>query len=254
MTQFDASLFYYFVLMFMLFSVAGWCMEVVLKLIQFHRFINRGFLIGPYCPIYGTGSVLITCMVHLIAGTAPNAVEAFLISFFFCGALEYFSSWYMEKVFHARWWDYSHKPMNLDGRIWIGNLILFGIGGVIIVKLAAPFLFDLFSRIPEKIAGIISIICVLLMLTDYVVSHIVTGKVRIIGEASIGDNTEEISREIRRILSSGSFLQKRIINAYPHMQARTKSIQKRLREEHSRVKERVSKERQRIYDYYNHIK
>lgn len=57
----------YFILLFMVFSVAGWIMEVTLKYIQFHRFINRGFLIGPYCPIYGAGAVLVTAAVHLTA-------------------------------------------------------------------------------------------------------------------------------------------------------------------------------------------
>ena len=120
------------IVLFFCYSVAGWCMEVTLKYIQFHRFINRGFLIGPYCPIYGSGAVVVTVLVGGLIGNASYIVT-FLASFILCGVLEYFVSWYMEKMFHARWWDYSQKPMNLHGRIWIGNLVLFGIGGVAIV-------------------------------------------------------------------------------------------------------------------------
>ena len=115
-----------FVVVFFLFAVAGWCMEVTLKFIQFHRFINRGFLIGPYCPIYGWGAVIVTLSVGGLLGQEGSYAEVFLAGLVICGALEYFTSWYMEKMFHARWWDYSQKPMNLHGRIWMGNLLLFG--------------------------------------------------------------------------------------------------------------------------------
>lgn len=238
----------YFILLFMVFSVAGWIMEVTLKYIQFHRFINRGFLIGPYCPIYGAGAVLVTSVVHFVAGDDCSYFEAFLISFIFCSALEYIVSWYMEKVFHARWWDYSERPMNLEGRIWIGNCVLFGIGGVLIVKLVSPALFRLFARIPKTALYIICICFLVILATDYVFSHIVTSMVRRVGEASTGDSTEQISREIRQILSQKSLLHRRILDAYPHMQARTNAIQARLAEERQKLRQRIKEEKRRFYD------
>lgn len=84
------------IVLFFCYSVAGWCMEVILKYIQFHRFINRGFLIGPYCPIYGSGAVVVTVLVGGLIGNASYIVT-FLASFVLCGVLEYFVSWYMEK-------------------------------------------------------------------------------------------------------------------------------------------------------------
>ena len=83
-----SHLFFQYVLLFMIFSILGWSMEVILKYIEFHRFINRGFLIGPYCPIYGAGAVLVTMMVHLFSREDAGYVDAFFISFVFCGALE----------------------------------------------------------------------------------------------------------------------------------------------------------------------
>lgn len=237
----------YYVLMFLIFSVLGWTMEVTLKYIQFHRFINRGFLIGPVCPIYGAGAVLVTAVVHFAAGEDAGYLITFLISFFFCSALEYFVSWYMEKMFHARWWDYSERPMNLEGRIWIGNCVLFGIGGVIIVKWAAPMLFGLFAQIPRTALHVLCLVPMLLMLTDYVFSHIITGMVRRVGEASNGDDTESISKEIRRILSEKSVFHKRLLDAYPNMQARTRVIQKRIQEERRRLKQRIKEERMKFY-------
>ena len=85
------------IVLFFCYSVAGWCMEVILKYIQFHRFINRGFLIGPYCPIYGSGAVVVTVLVGGLIGNASYIVT-FLASFVLCGVLEYFVSWYMEKI------------------------------------------------------------------------------------------------------------------------------------------------------------
>ncbi|MDO4343654.1 MAG: putative ABC transporter permease [Eubacteriales bacterium] len=231
----------------MVFSVAGWIMEVTLKYIQFHRFINRGFLIGPYCPIYGTGAVIVTAVVHIIAGDDAGYFETFLISFVFCGALEYFVSWYMEKMFHARWWDYSERPMNLEGRIWIGNLILFGIGGLFIVKLIAPLLFREFDKLPDTLLYGLSIFIVVPIIADNIVSYIITSMVRKVGESSQGDSTEEISQEIRRILSQKSFFHRRILDAYPYMQARTKAIQKRISEEQRRLRQRIKEERRRFY-------
>lgn len=89
-------------------------MEVVCKLIQFRRFINRGFLIGPYCPIYGFGSVLIGLLLSRYAG---EPLVVFILAMVVCGTLEYVTSYLMEKLFHARWWDYSDKRFNLNGRI-----------------------------------------------------------------------------------------------------------------------------------------
>lgn len=78
-------------------------MEVVLKYIQLHRFVNRGFYTGPVCPIYGSGAVLITLVVQWLSPLESAVGTTFAISFLLCGALEYFTSLVMEKRFHARW-------------------------------------------------------------------------------------------------------------------------------------------------------
>ncbi len=114
-------------LLFFIFSCVGWIIEVVLKYRQFGRFINRGFLIGPWLPIYGAGASFITLTVAGLTPVEKGIGTTFAISLIVCGCIEYLASYFMEKRFHARWWDYSQKPMNLNGRVWIGNLVLFGI-------------------------------------------------------------------------------------------------------------------------------
>ena len=122
------------ILLFFAYSFLGWCIEVTLKYFQFHRFINRGFFTGPILPIYGSGAALITVAVSSLARFEYGYGSTFALSFVICGTLEYLTSYWMEKRFHARWWDYSQKPMNLHGRVWIGNLMLFGLGGVAIIR------------------------------------------------------------------------------------------------------------------------
>ena len=104
------KLFYQLSLLFFLFSFLGWVMEVVLVSIEYRRLVNRGFLLGPWCPIYGCGVTFVTIVVGGLLGYRGTWGDVFVAGFFLCGGLEYFTSWYLEKLFHARWWDYSKKP------------------------------------------------------------------------------------------------------------------------------------------------
>ena len=93
------TLLEYYFLLFFIASTLGWCMEVTCKLIQFHRFINRGFMIGPYCPIYGFGAAGVTM---LLSRFTEDPFAVFGLAILICGTLEYVVSVMMEKLFHAR--------------------------------------------------------------------------------------------------------------------------------------------------------
>ncbi len=203
-------------------------MEVTLMFINYHRFINRGFLIGPYCPIYGSGVVLVTVLNDLLAPVESSYGTSFLIAFVFCGFLEYLTSYFFEKRFHARWWDYTHKPMNLNGRVWIGNLILFGLGGMIITRIFNPIFFELTSEIPVSITRLIIGILILIIGIDYVISHFIMKILKISVEDSRADNSEEIAKEVRTLLADKSLLHRRILDAYPDVQFRTARVKARL--------------------------
>lgn len=223
-----STLFCQLIILFFIFSIVGWMIEVTLKFIQYHRFINRGFLIGPYCPIYGSGVVAITVCVGSLVGSAGSVGDTFLAGFVICGALEYFTSWYMEKLFHARWWDYSQKPMNLNGRVWIGNLILFGIASVAVVRIIDPVYFRLIEKLPPLWLHVITACIILVMLSDYVASHLLMNIVRREIDAQDGDNTEEISHRVHELLQNRSLLLRRIHEAYPELQARPRAMMERL--------------------------
>ena len=186
-----------YILLFFVTAMLGWVMEVVCKLIQFHRFINRGFLIGPYCPIYGFGSVLITL---LLSRYAESPVVVFLMGMIICGTLEYLTSYLMEKLFHARWWDYSQKRFNLNGRVCANTLIPFGLLGLGIIYGVKPFLFGLFAMIPQTAMDILCSALTAIILTDAVISTTVLGKIRHTAELTGGDDTETITRAASRAL------------------------------------------------------
>ena len=236
------QLFYEFVIMAFIFSILGWIMEVTLKYIQYHRFIDRGFLIGPYCPIYGFGVVGVTILVGGLIGWKGTILETFMAGFVICGFLEYMTSFYMEKMFHARWWDYSTKPMNLNGRIWIGNLILFGIASVVIVRFIAPHYFEFIDRIDPVILSVLAWIILIFMSADYVLSHILMNIVKKEIDNTAGDNTEEISLRMHELLKNRSLLQRRIYQAYPDF----KAIPQDLKEHYNQAKKEYKEARKEL--------
>ena len=205
-------------------------MEVTLKYFQFHRFINRGFLTGPWLPIYGSGAALITVVIKGLAPLESSVGTTFAVSFLLCGFLEYMTSYILEKRFHARWWDYSRKPMNLHGRVWIGNLILFGLGGVVIVDLINPLLLRLSEHMSFPLREVIAISLSVIFAADYVMSHFVLRLVKTSVELSEADDTEAISKEVRLLLSDRSVFHRRFAEAYPEVIYKTERIARRMEE------------------------
>ena len=224
--------------LFFIYSVAGWVTEVFLKFLEYKRFINRGFLIGPYCPIYGAGAVLITVGGKLLSPVDRTWAMSFLIAFVLCGLLEYLTSYILEKYFHARWWDYTERPMNLHGRVWIGNLILFGIGGVFILNVFNPRLLALAHRLEPRLFAAILIAVSILFVADAVMSYFIMNLLKQGVEKSRADKSEEIAAEVRYLLENRSVFHKRILDAYPEITFRTEKVKARL--------ERIRKEGEAI--------
>ena len=132
----EYSITVYFAL-FMIYSVAGWICEELLQIIQNKKIADRGFLIGPYCPIYGCGVILITiCLTPF----ENHPVGLFILTMVLCGVLEYATSFIMEKAFNARWWDYSNMRFNINGRICVPYSIFWGILAVFLIKIAKPLI------------------------------------------------------------------------------------------------------------------
>lgn len=156
-------------LFFFLFSYIGWVWEGFFVGLRYGEFINRGFLNGPWLPIYGVGCVL---MIVLLTRFQKNPFAIFAGSFAVCGIAEYVTSVGLEVLFHQRWWDYSDCFMNLQGRVCVQTLIPFGIVGIVVVCIAAPFIEKIIKKIPTWLQKTICVLLIIAFIADLVFSII----------------------------------------------------------------------------------
>lgn len=152
---------------FMVYSVAGWLCEDVYVGIGKKKLVNRGFLYGPYCPIYGFGALIVLYPLMML-GDHPLLV--FLGGMILTSTLEYFTSWIMEKLFHERWWDYSTYKFNLNGRVCLLNSVLFGLMSLVVVFLIQPHVEAWARSIPLPTLRIVLIVFTIGFCTDLVVT------------------------------------------------------------------------------------
>lgn len=181
------------ILLFFTYSFAGWVMESIGGIFVVKKFINRGFMIGPLCPVYGVGVVIITV---LLGKYANDFVALFVLATVLCGFLEYMTSYVMEKMFNARWWDYTNRRFNINGRVCLENLCAFGIAGSVILRYINPFFISLYDKVPERIRHIITGILFFTFIIDFTISFRIIFSFK--GETYVKmDNTEEISSKVK---------------------------------------------------------
>ena len=212
-------------LYFLIYSFIGWIMEEVYVGIELKKIVNRGFLIGPICPIYGIGFLLLYFLIK-----TSNPILVFLESIVICSILEYSTSYILEKVFNARWWDYSKEKFNLNGRICAKTMIPFGIIGTIFLCIVQPRVQVIINYFNPMILSITSLILGILFISDVILSfkimHNIGKKIKF---AKI-DNTEEIKDEVSKWLLSKSFIYRRIKKAYPNYRIRMKKMRNNIKE------------------------
>ena len=150
----------------MIYSVIGWVYESTICSIGQRKLINRGFLNGPYCPIYGTGAVL----VLLVLGRIQNPVLLFFAGAALTCSLEYLTSWLMEKLFHARWWDYSKRKFNIGGRVCLIGAVVFGAFSVVLILVLHPFIKSLTDRLTDTALTWICAILLVGIVSDLIVT------------------------------------------------------------------------------------
>ena len=201
-------------LLFMIYSILGWAIETTVTCIINKKFVDRGFLIGPYLPIYGTGALAI---IILLKPYYDDYIALFVMSVIICSIIEYLSSYLMEKIFKARWWDYTHIPFNINGRICLQFSVAFGFMGTIIV-LVNKHLYNLLLSIPTPISIMLFIILLLVFITDIIISFNIINKIKLSADNLRKDYSEEITSKVKEILTNKSSLINRLLNAYPDIQ------------------------------------
>ena len=213
----------YFIL-YIIYSFIGWVIEVIATSKDNKGFVNRGFLIGPYCPIYGTCALLMI----LILPNQENIFLLFLMSLLICSISEYLTSYVMEKLFKARWWDYSSRRFNLNGRICLKMSLGFGLLGVILVRYVNPFITSYLIKIPNNIVDIIFYILIIIFAIDNIISFKVVLKIKETTKFIKMDNTKVITEKVKAILGN-SFLVKRLLKAFPDFRVIIKDLERKIR-------------------------
>lgn len=203
-------------LLFLLYSIIGYIAEVVSCSITLKKIVlNRGFLIGPYLPIYGFGCLI---MVWLLFRYEDDLLVLFIMSAFFCTVLEYFTSLLMEKLFKLRWWDYSNRKFQINGRVCLDNALLFGLGGVLVVKVLHPFLSGVVYLLPSSITIWLAIILFFIFLFDFVESSYIIVRLKINVDNYIHkDATRKIKQEVLKAIRKHTTLTSRLLKAFPNL-------------------------------------
>ena len=142
---------YHFVWLFFIYAFLGWCTEVSYAALVTGKFVNRGFLNGPVCPVYGFGAVII---LAALTPLADNLLLLFLGSMALASALEWLTGFALEKLFHQRWWDYSDQPFNLNGYICLRFSVAWGFACLFVVELLHPAV-RLFIRLIPQVLGVV---------------------------------------------------------------------------------------------------
>lgn len=155
------------ILLFFIYSFLGWCVEVAFVATTLGKVLNRGFLNGPVCPIYGCGMLLVLIVLHPVS---DNIFLLFLGGMVICSAIELFGGWILDKLFHMRWWDYSDRPFNVGGYICLSFSIMWGLAVVFAVKLVHTPIMAVLQRIPDTLQFVFIILFGIILIIDMVVT------------------------------------------------------------------------------------
>lgn len=218
-------------LYFILYSIIGWCIEMIYCRICQGKWVDRGFLFGPYCPIYGFGAII------LILSLKPfdnNPLILFILSLILTTVLEYITSYVMEKLFNAKWWDYSHLPLNINGRVCLLNSLEFAILSLFLIYIIHPKVIDLINMLPIKYLTLISASFVIVLSIDITatVLSLINLKEKLLYLQKIGEQIKEkannkmqnnaIIKQLEELklemINKKDMLQNRFIKAFPNIE------------------------------------
>lgn len=188
-----------FFLLFIIYSFIGWLIEIIVVLIRTKKIVNRGFLMGPYCPIYGFGALI---MLAIAQSSKGNLAYLYVMFVVYASLLEYMASFLMEKLFNARWWDYSKNKYNLNGRICLTNSLGFGILGIILIYVINSFVVRMLYKLSSNVINSIGIVLFIIFILDLVISSSIVAKIRKKLVSHNKDMTEDINIQISNFIAT----------------------------------------------------
>lgn len=250
-------------LCFFIYAFLGWCTEVIYAALTVGKFVNRGFLNGPLCPIYGFGVIAV---VNFLMPVKDNLFLLFIGSIFITSVLELLTGFILEKMFHHKWWDYSDKPFNIGGYICPLFSLMWGIACLVVVDQIHPMISELIYLIPYTAAVVFLVTMSIVLLIDLIATvntiFKLNKKLKHIEELSalikkssdefggnlaagaiiLAEKKEEVEdkmyqvlaelkKENKELIESSIFGQKRLLNAFPGLKStRYKEALKTLKE------------------------
>lgn len=146
---------YYFVSYFFIYGFFGWCTEVAFATVKQRQFVNRGFLNGPICPVYGIG---VGSVVILLETKDMNIAALYLVSTVLVTAIEGMTGYLMDKIFHHKWWDYSNQPLNIGGYVCLVFSLAWGVACVVIVRVIHPVFRKGVEMIPLTVGIVLAVV------------------------------------------------------------------------------------------------
>ena len=192
-----------YVASFFAYSFLGWVWELLYTIVEKHKLVNRGFMFGPVLPIYGAGALAALLFIRPIGNVAAQFAAGCLLAV----AIEYPTSWAMEKLFHARWWDYSDKPLNLNGRICLPGIVIFSAMMVLCVNVAQPLIETVLRLVPENVLVLGSVLMLVVFSADLAstVAHTQSFVSRLeLVQARLGDLKDTVRELADRTLTAAT--------------------------------------------------
>ena len=207
-------------LWFVAYSLAGWIWEVILFCFTEKRFINRGFLNGPICPIYGFGALSFWYVLG-VWWQLSNPIVLFLVGGLMACLLEYLASVVLEKMFNTRWWDYYKNKFNINGRVALIGFVAFGVFAWLTVRFVQPFVIGVTNMIPEYIIYSTTIIVAIVLGMDFIVTICQLCKLNIrLAELQVAmDQKISNSDRIQKLVSVTMPVLRRYAKAFPKMKS-----------------------------------
>ena len=184
--------FFYILIYFIIYSFLGWILESIVRTICEKKIINTGFLIGPFCPIYGFGAII---MILFLNRFENNIILLFFISFIVLSIWEYIVGVLLEKLFKTKYWDYSKNRFNIKGRVCLTNSLAWGILGVLFIKYIHPFIQHLIGYVDYIYVAITASIIALILLIDAIISIVKVKNIQ-----TTLQKIEEINEQIKQKL------------------------------------------------------
>lgn len=261
-------LLYKLIFFFVIYSLLGWISEVSYAFYNRRIFINRGFLFGPICPIYGLGLVIVIILTNSIKN---NLFLLFIFATLITSLLEYVTGFILEKLFHSKWWDYTDDPLNLHGRICLQFSIIWGLATTIIIKVIHPIIIFFIDAIPFQIIKYILYLLIFTLILDFSFTlksltklkpilteilkirnelkgkyvHIVSStKVKTLEKIEITElNLKEIMNRYNTYYNNLSFNHRRLLKAFPTVSIfKVENLSKQIKEKLLQLKENMKEE------------